>query len=127
MFDKISFLVYFILTLLAGKISSSNLSRYFNYNDVFVLPTQISLLGLHLNILYFWISILKAIFSCKASLTFHKLTDSLTDSQTFSYLDFYCYLQTSYQKTSFTKCFSFVPRGSKTIFKYWKWNHPNRK
>ena len=58
-------------------------------------------------------------FSCEASL--YKLkNDSLTDSLThrpLTYFDFYCYLETSDQKTSFTKCFSIVPKGSKLIFK----------
>ena len=38
MFDKKSFLIYFILTLFPGKISSSNLRRYFNYNDFLCCP-----------------------------------------------------------------------------------------
>ena len=45
------------------------------------------------------------------------LTHSLTDWLTVSKFYFCCLLQTSDQKTSFTKCFSFVPRCSRLIFK----------
>ena len=54
-------------------------------------------------------------FRCEAS--FSLKNDSLTHWPTFSYFDFYCYLQTSDQKTSLTKRLSFDPRGSKLILK----------
>ena len=53
------------------------------------------------------------VFSCEASLSFHNLIDSHTVSNIY----ICCFLQTSDQKTSFTKHLSFDPRGSKLIFK----------
>ena len=43
--------------------------------------------------------------------------------------NYFSHFQVSDQKTSFTKCFSFVPRISKLIFIIHnrKWNYPNRK
>ena len=56
------------------------------------------------------------IFSCEASLSSRNLTDMLTNGLTVSYFQFCCYLQTSDEKTSFTKRFSLLPRSSRLIF-----------
>ena len=74
--------------------------NYLSYFDLFSL-------------IFTYFHLYSAIFSCEASLSFQNLIDGLT----VSYFQSCCHLQTPDEKIYFTKCFSFLPRSSKLIFK----------